>query len=1736
MNNFQNLLINPCTVCLGSPINGTGNTLIATNGSIETHASITTDVNLNLQTNAGPIHIYGGVISLNANLISSALNAEILVKGSRVIHSPGVLVQTNGGSISYDVTNASWSANSFDQGIRIGDLSSSTSIINAQGGNISLTASFATSGVTNSGTFADVAIRTINTEIKTSGIGSISIDGNGYDNASTTGDYIWGLLMHNTTIQTADGALSIKGTGGKNIINSRGIIADNTQLSILSNSGAITITDVMPNGHTGSNHTGLYLRPSAANAIKIGADGTNVVSSTSNIVFDVERISLDNIPTLVTTSGTVTIKPIADAFATAVTNQNLTISSSCSGFTVGKPTNTTNVTITSPQTIAGPITVYGNNIEINENLNTSGAAAGHVLLKATNNITQAVGKTITTNGGDVTFWADSDNNKIGGIRIGSDFAGNFTTAINTNGGNITLSGGSDLQTGFAHYESTLGAAHSEYNYAVGVFGATLDAKGVSSGGNILVRGNGGNSFNGLLWTTNIGGQYGSNTKLLTNGSGTITVVGDGSEAPANPIPNNSRNSWGVILPAIVETASGNISVVGKSNVARTNARGFTVSGTIQSLSGAISLEDVTNNTVSASYTGPFINGVKIGKGTLDASSSNVYIAADKMFWNSNVEIHTTGDVLIESNGNAFVGAYTFGNVDVLGGAASLTIGKSTNNQHVTIAKAQTIAGPITVYGNNLALNAALTATNSDINLHATGNVTQTAALNANGLGLNGTATFNLNNTSNNVQTLSGGNATTKLASLNFTDATGGLTIGTVGSNSGIAALGTVLVETLNGNITLASDVTNTTVNTIIVNAGKNAAIGSATGGNIIVSGTPTVSTGANGIAKLFSGSNSNGTGLTDLVGGSSNVRFEVDETTTTFNPALQGGNVYALFRELNVAPPTASNQSVCSGAAVSALVATGNQLQWYTTQQGGTALAPNTPVVAGTYYVSQTISGNESERTAVTVTVTPNVTPTFNAVGPFCTGSTIGSLTTTSLNGFTGTWSPAINNTTTTTYTFTPTAGQCATSTTLTIVVETLPVANAGSALNAVVQGGTTAAMGGSVTGATGGIWSGGSGTWTNATNPATATYTAGASEFGSVTLTLTSTGGACNAATATKTIQVNLIQGSAPSNSVMPHVSPSQFNGSVNVNANVNLTWMPNTAEYRIKITGSNIGGWNNNVIVFDRPTNNFTFQQHVAGFIYGTQYTVEVAHKINGSSVFSNYGTPSFITVNVPSLRLTTTWCNANINFNTLVNSTVAFGASEYRFRITGQNGGGNGWNNNVLILDRPSNNFSFQQHVPGFFYGVPYTIEVAFKQNGSSTFSNFGSTCTLTVNAPTSQLGTELCNGSVNAISNVNTSWIFSAIEYRFKITGPNGGGNGWNNNVYILDRPSNDFSFVQHVPGFVYGAQYNVEVAYRQTGTSTFGSYGSSCGLTVNIPTSQLTTTFCGNNAVNFNANVTATSVWFAAEYRFKITGSNNGAQGWNNNVLIVNRPTNSFNFLQHAPGSLFGTQYSVEVAYRQAGSLEFGSYGPLCNLTLAQPITQIQSSQCGISGVQPETTVFANAVAGAAGYRFKFVGSNITNWDNNTFILDRPIRTFWFDLVSGSLPGEAYEVSVAVMDANGNYGPYGSVCTITRFGVPALPIQENNVSLNDKTLEVLSFSSTASHNPFTIDFGIQVLNANDSELINVAIYDLSGKLIERIVVHPMDIEQTKFGENLSSGMYMIEVRQGSNHSVIRQLKN
>lgn len=74
------------------------------------------------------------------------------------------------------------------------------------------------------------------------------------------------------------------------------------------------------------------------------------------------------------------------------------------------------------------------------------------------------------------------------------------------------------------------------------------------------------------------------------------------------------------------------------------------------------------------------------------------------------------------------------------------------------------------------------------------------------------------------------------------------------------------------------------------------------------------------------------------------------------------------------------------------------------------------------------------------IVINAPVLPAFTEIGSLCQNSVAPLLPTTSNNGITGTWNPAVINTTstgTTVYTFTPNAGQCATIATMSITIDT---------------------------------------------------------------------------------------------------------------------------------------------------------------------------------------------------------------------------------------------------------------------------------------------------------------------------------------------------------------------------------------------------------------------------------------------------------------------------------------------------------------------------------------------------------------------------------------------------------------------------------------------------------------------------------------------------------------------------
>ena len=102
--------------------------------------------------------------------------------------------------------------------------------------------------------------------------------------------------------------------------------------------------------------------------------------------------------------------------------------------------------------------------------------------------------------------------------------------------------------------------------------------------------------------------------------------------------------------------------------------------------------------------------------------------------------------------------------------------------------------------------------------------------------------------------------------------------------------------------------------------------------------------------------------------------------------------------------------------------------------------AINNTITTEYTFTATPVTGSCFAETKMTIMVLTQTIPLFTQVDPICIGSVLAPLPTTSNGGITGNWSPALGNLATTLYTFTPDPGQCADTTTMTIVVNPISV------------------------------------------------------------------------------------------------------------------------------------------------------------------------------------------------------------------------------------------------------------------------------------------------------------------------------------------------------------------------------------------------------------------------------------------------------------------------------------------------------------------------------------------------------------------------------------------------------------------------------------------------------------------------------------------------------------------------
>lgn len=451
-------------------------------------------------------------------------------------------------------------------------------------------------------------------------------------------------------------------------------------------------------------------------------------------------------------------------------------------FTLGGSNNTQDVTLSDTYnptlTVAGPISIYGRSINVNQSL-TSTQAGADLLLKGYGNITLATGKSLVTNGGHITLWADQDAN--GGYiyvqdnatldsRTSADRAASKTSTA-SGGGTITLGGGNTSTTLADGTVAPTGAAWQTTADVIG--GISL---GTSSGSghnaNIALYSGGGDislngkatagasnasvgiwSFEGLNIDAGTNGNisltgqgtvqaYSSGvylggwsrnkaaTKLRTaNGNITLNGTGSGGSAEAVGIYLVGQGGSGgapAPTPVIIEaTGSGSISLTGAGSISNF----FLTGGTqILAASGAITLTGTTagKTLTTAKYGNDALNVIGARAGSdVTSSTSNVTITDDSLNLTANngLQVSTTGTLTVQPYGSNFTTTLNWPMTDfsVAPGITGLTLGKDgvAKTDTVNVNTAQNINGPIRIYGGSVAIGGALTAA-GDIAVVASG--------------------------------------------------------------------------------------------------------------------------------------------------------------------------------------------------------------------------------------------------------------------------------------------------------------------------------------------------------------------------------------------------------------------------------------------------------------------------------------------------------------------------------------------------------------------------------------------------------------------------------------------------------------------------------------------------------------------------------------------------------------------------------------------------------------------------------------------------------------------------------------------------------------------------------------------------------------------------------------------------------------------------------------------------------
>ena len=573
------------------------------------------------------------------------------------------------------------------------------------------------------------------------------------------------------------------------------------------------------------------------------------------------------------------------------------------------------------QTYSGQ--TYGaNSVTINSGATFNGTSAGKSM---TNNGIWDVG-----NGSSATSYSGGGTLNVNNSLSLTNFSGTGPIAI-ASGQTLSLYQSSDVTYG--GYLSGYGALNIYSNS--GYRNMTFSGNNSGYYGNVTV----GSNMAAVL--SNSYGLGASSGTITVNSGGTLYLNGVTSYKPLYINGTGQANYGGALYG--YGTYSGAITLSGDSIVRGNNN---------------LTLDSVSGSSYALTLNNPYItylNGVNVYSLTTDSGGST-YIQGNI----TTQATQTYNDAVVINSNNKTLSSTSYGQFYFNGGLTGNNTNLSLLGGNLHGAGTLEIAGSIVLDGSS-----SLSLKGSVANTYLT---TDSATISTPSLGLYNLQDVGIvegNGIFSDINTIAASNMS---GSFYYRDS-GALAIGSVNGINGISSSGTINISTQSDDLTLAQNIStsDTSSDAVILNAGESTNAGTATGGNIIISGTPSVTVGTGGIAKLYTGSIDDSTGLTDLVGlGSGNFRYNSDESFVGYTKALSSG-VNGIYREQPTIGATVSSASKVYDGAIYSGTPTldytmvngdtaGSDITIGTFELSGDGIDPSS-INAGTYTISAALSG-----------------------------------------------------------------------------------------------------------------------------------------------------------------------------------------------------------------------------------------------------------------------------------------------------------------------------------------------------------------------------------------------------------------------------------------------------------------------------------------------------------------------------------------------------------------------------------------------------------------------------------------------------------------------------------------------------------------------------------------------------------------------------------------------------------